>query len=88
MNTESEIPLNDIIIGRNKCARIIAVFGGRYLPIFERLENEIIQRQKEQELLYKALQVSSKYGTHIGTQNGTHKSFKSYKLTEKFNSIK
>ena len=70
LKTENNISVDEIISARNKCARIIAVFGSRYLPIFERLETEIIERQKELQLLEKALLISATSGTQNGTQRG------------------
>ena len=84
---ETEISLDEIISARDKCARIVAVFGSRYLPIFERLETELTERQKKQQLLEKALQISSASGTQSGTQNGTHQHFNFGGLAEKFNAI-
>ncbi len=63
----NEPSLNQIIKARNQCAEIIALYGERYLPIFERLENEISIREKRQKLLDKALIISSKNGTQSGT---------------------
>lgn len=63
--------LNQIIEARNRCAEIIAQYGERYLPIFERLENEISLRKKKQELLNRAISISLKNGTQNSTQNGT-----------------
>ena len=74
----NEPTIEQIIEARNQCAEIIALHGEKFLPIFERLENEIAIRQKKQELLNKALYISSKIGTQKGTQNGTH-------LTNHFN---
>lgn len=57
------ITQEQIISARNECARIISVYGEKYLPIFERLEKEIAKREQQNQLLKKALK--------IGTQNGT-----------------
>lgn len=62
-----EISLETMVQARNKCARIIALHGEQYLPIFERLEKEIVLRKQKDELLQKALKI----GTQNGTQNGT-----------------
>lgn len=64
----NEIPLSEIIEARDKVARIIAKYGKRYLPIFERLDFEVEKRKKEEELLKKAIDI----GTQNGTQSGTH----------------
>lgn len=42
----SNITISELIKARDKCAAVIAKYGDCYLPIFERLENEIIERQK------------------------------------------
>lgn len=64
--------LEEIIKARDRCAKIIAQYGERYLPIFERLEKEIALRQEKQALMEKALRISGKTGTQNGTQIGTH----------------
>ena len=58
-----EPTLKEIKIARDKCAQVIALYGEKYLPIFQRLEDEIINREKQNRLLEKAIK--------IGTQNGT-----------------
>lgn len=68
---QNEPTLNELISARNECAVIIAQCGEQYLPIFERLEREIANHKKRQELLSRALRISSKNGTQIGTQTGT-----------------
>ena len=75
----NEPTLDQIIEARNRCAEVIVQYGERYLPIFERLENEIVLREKKQELLNRAISISLKNGTRNGTQNGTQ-------LTSNFNS--
>lgn len=57
--------LNELISARNECAVIIAQCGEQYLPIFERLEREITNHKKRQELLSRALKISSKTGTQL-----------------------
>lgn len=63
--------LEQVIEARDRCAEIVAVYGERYLPIFERLENEIAARKKSEKLLCKALAIHSKAGTQFGAQIGT-----------------
>ncbi|AXG69599.1 hypothetical protein KORDIASMS9_01824 [Kordia sp. SMS9] len=63
-----EPTLDQIIDARARCAKAIARYGEQYLPIFERLDNEIAKRVKQQSLLNKAIEI----GTQNGTQNGTH----------------
>lgn len=58
----------DLIKARKECARIIAQFGEKYLPIFERLENEIAKREYQNLLLEKAVQIGTQNGTRFGTQ--------------------
>lgn len=74
----NEPTLERIIEARNRCAEIIAKYGDRYLPIFERLENEIATQKEKQKLLNKAILLGSKNSTHNSTQNGTQ-------LTNAFN---
>lgn len=64
---KKEPTLDEIRKARDECARIISLHGESYLPIFERLENEIAQRKHQNRLLKKALKI----GTQNGTQNGT-----------------
>jgi len=65
----NEPSLNQIIKARNQCAEIIALYGEKFLPIFERLENEIVIREKRQRLLDKAINIGSKNGTQSGTHS-------------------
>ena len=51
----NEPTIEQIIEARNQCAEIIALHGEKFLPIFERLENEIAIRQKKQELLVESI---------------------------------
>ena len=53
----NELTLDQIIQARNRCAKIIALYGEQYLPIFERLENEIELRMKQQTLLERAIAI-------------------------------
>ena len=64
----SEPTLEEIIHARNECAQIITLQGKKYLPIFERLENEISKRREQNKLLEKALKIGTQNGTQIGTQ--------------------
>lgn len=66
-----EPSLEEIITARDQCAYVIAKYGERYLPIFERLEKEISVRENKQKLFEKAIQLGSKNGTGNGTENGT-----------------
>lgn len=43
----SEPTLDQIIYARDQCAEMIALYGEKLLPIFERLENEIKVRKKK-----------------------------------------
>ena len=65
----SEIPLSQINKARNRCAEIIAQCGDRYLPLFERLENEIQIREENQRLLDKAQKIATQNATRFATQN-------------------
>ncbi len=64
----SDFGLDQIIAARNECARIIALHGDKYLPIFERLEKEITKHEQHNKLLMKAMKIGTQNGTHIGTQ--------------------
>ncbi|MCG8483566.1 MAG: hypothetical protein MJA31_09685 [Clostridia bacterium] len=61
----------EIIAARDRCAQIIALYGERYLPIFERLENEIALLEQQQVLLKKAICLGNKIDTQSATQNAT-----------------
>lgn len=63
----NEPALEKIIKAQNNCARIVTLYGERYLPIFERLENEVQERLKKQKLLKRAILIGKN-----DTQNGTH----------------
>ena len=65
---QDPITLDRLIDARDRCAKIIVEYGDKYLPIFERLENEIENRRNQKNLLNRALEI----GTRNGTQNGTH----------------
>lgn len=66
--TLKEPSLSEIIAARNKCAHIIAKYGEQYLPIFERLEKEIVIRTERQKYLDKALRIATQNNTHNATQ--------------------
>ncbi len=82
-----EPTLDEIINARDRCAKIISLYGDRYLPIFERLDNEISTRQKKRMLLEKAVSIGNSFGTHNGTQNGTQIEFLILRITKNFNKI-
>lgn len=63
----SKLTIDEIREARDKCALIISKYGEKYLPIFERLDNELEMRERQQILLQKALKIS----TQISTQNST-----------------
>ncbi|HEY9177505.1 MAG TPA: hypothetical protein VIN07_07440 [Flavipsychrobacter sp.] len=63
-----EPTLKEIIEARDKCATIIAKYGERYLPIFERLEKEIEIRMERQKSLEKALDIATQNNTQNATQ--------------------
>ncbi|MEM9299158.1 MAG: hypothetical protein AAGA64_12320 [Bacteroidota bacterium] len=63
-----EPTLDEIIVARDECARIIARFGDQYLPIFERLENEIEKREKDGALFRRALKIATQNATQSATQ--------------------
>ena len=65
---DKKVTYDQLVEARNKCAFIISKYGECYLPIFERLENELKAFEKNKALLKKALHI----GTQNGTQNGTH----------------
>lgn len=72
-----KITIEKIEEARDKCAIVVAKYGVRYLPIFERLEFELSKGQKQQLLLKKALRISQEISTPnstpFGTLSGHHK---------------
>lgn len=81
----NQLTLDELMTARDRCAQIIAQYGSRYLPIFERLENEIALLVQKQILLDRALSLSNIYGTQNGTPNGTQFQRGEIMLCEKFN---
>lgn len=61
--------VRELIDARDKCAHIIAKYGERYLPIFERLEKEIGIKKEREKYLKKALEIATQNDTHNATQN-------------------
>ena len=43
-----------------QAAKIVAVHGDKYLPIFERLESEYQKSEKRKEILNRALEIACK----------------------------
>ncbi len=41
-----------------QAANIVSIYGEKYLPIFERLEKEYIERNKKRDILQRALKVA------------------------------
>ena len=60
--------LEEIIHARDRCASIVAKYGKKYLPIFERLEKEVENRKKQDALFQKAIQIDAQNVTQNGTQ--------------------
>ena len=81
----SEPTLHEITQARDVCAQVIAQYGERYMPIFERLENEIEVRQKQQGLLEKAIAIAGKNGSQNSIQSGIQNKGFNIGLTKKFN---
>ena len=75
----------ELIVARNQCARIIALYGERYLPIFVRLENEIALRDQQKVLLKKAVNIGVKIDTQNGTQIDTQTKSEESGIIQKFN---
>ncbi len=58
-----EITLKDIEEARDRCAAIIYHQGEQYLPIFERLEQEVEARKKKDRLLERIHKIATGNGT-------------------------
>lgn len=67
----NNITISELIKARGICACIIAQYGNKYLPIFERLDNEVSKREQQQKLLQKALTLHKQNATQNDTQNAT-----------------
>jgi len=69
--------INELIKAREKCAQIITQYGDVYLPIFERLDNEISALQTRQSAMDRVRMIADRgtsgNGTRIGTQNSPQK---------------
>lgn len=68
---DDTLTIAELITAREQCAAIVVRYGERYLPIFERLENEVLVRKKQYLLFERAQQIARKNGTQYDTQNGT-----------------
>ncbi len=55
----TEINLDQLIEARTKMAVLIATYGEQYLPIFERIESEIVILEKRNAVLHKALNIAT-----------------------------
>ena len=69
----SEITLSQLQKAHKRSAQIVAEFGVRYLPIFERLEKELKNRKKQAELYRRAIEINTPNSTQNLTQNSTQK---------------
>ena len=58
----------EIMTARNQCAEIVAKYGERYLPVFIRLEKELIAQQEKQVLMKKALGIATQNVPQFATQ--------------------
>lgn len=54
-----EVTFEEIETARNQIAQIISLHGEKYLPIFERLDNEYNARKAQQALLTKAKEIAN-----------------------------
>ena len=43
-----------------QAAMIVSIYGDKYLPIFERLEKEFIERKNKRDILQRALKLADK----------------------------
>lgn len=61
--TKKEISLNDIIEARNNLAIIMTTYqnGENYLPIFERLQKEIVMREDKNRIMQKVQEIALKH---------------------------
>lgn len=72
---EDDVTMRELYECYNKLACIIKQHGDEYLPLFERVHNEIESRKEKSRMVDIALRVAEnnpKSGTHFGTQNDTH----------------
>lgn len=54
----SDVSFSDLKKAYMQSANIVAIYGKRYLPIFERLEEEYKSRKQRNDLLTKAIRIS------------------------------
>ncbi len=73
-NQASTVTTEDIQKAYLKYANIIEKYGDIYLPIFERLENELLKRANAESTLERAIRISTntQIDTRIDTQIDTH----------------
>ena len=64
----NKVGMKELLEARKRCAQVITKYGDQYLPIFERLENEINSRNEKQQLLKRAQEIGTQNGTRFGTQ--------------------
>lgn len=63
---KQDITFQDIVHAYELMAKIVTVYGDKYLPIFERLHREIKERQSRHTLLEIAEKISHR---HLSTDN-------------------
>ncbi len=54
----NDVSLSDLKKAYMQSANIVAIYGERYLPIFERLEKEYENRKQKDDMLTKAISIS------------------------------
>ena len=56
--TDRRISFESLKTAYLQAAKIVSIYGDKYLPIFERLEKEYIERNKKRDVLQRALKVA------------------------------
>ena len=68
-----QLTIEEIRKARDKCAFFVNKYGECYLPIFERLDNELQACQSRQSSLEKALQIGTRFDTKLRSRDGSEK---------------
>jgi len=56
--SDKEVSLKSLRTAYLQAAKIVSIYGDKYLPIFERLEKEYVERNKKRDILQRALNIA------------------------------
>lgn len=63
----TNISIDEVRQARDRSAAIVLEYGEQYLPLFERLDQELEQLLHKEKLLCKVQEIVTQNGTPIGT---------------------